>query len=236
MQNVNAVHLTGSVVDVLSQGVIIETKEVTPKAEYKETHFVATKAAKKLLKKGNRLSLFGQIVTQDGETFIQALDNTVKAATSTTDSNIAKFVGKAVRSLEHYGRKGTKKAFANILLVGDNDQFARGVAFDYLANALAGTLKKNCIAQLCGRIRHRKYEDPETGEERSALEIVADQDSTKVLMAAEENDPFADLPGASSKDIERMAKMAEIGEDSSNSASSETDGQDEANVELPDAI
>jgi hypothetical protein len=191
----NGVRLIGTVKTVVENKALIETVNVgSDGQEYSEIHVVEGDFSKFEGKRVNIIGRLATVDTEDGrrETIIQAQVIT-KAKKGEPDQNIAKFVGNAARSFQYFPRTADgKMAFGNLLLVNgpeDKPQFVATKAFGHLANSLNRGAVRGSKVQVVGPIRYREYE--QDGESRTALEIVAQPDLTKVLKVAKVEDPFA---------------------------------------------
>jgi hypothetical protein len=191
----NGVRLIGTVQTVVENRALIETVNVSSDGkEYAELHVVEGDFAKLEGKKVNVIGQLSTVDTEEGrrETIVQAQVVT-KAKKGEIDQNIAKFVGNAARGFQYFPRTADgKMAFGNLLLVNgpqETPQFVQTKAFGHLANSLNRGATRGSTVQVVGPIRYREYE--QDGEARTALEIVAQPDLTKVLKVAKVEDPFA---------------------------------------------
>ncbi len=194
----NGVRLIGDVQTVVANRALVKTSNVASDGtEYSELHVVEGDFGKF---EGKKVNIIGKLATVDvedegrRETIIQA-QVVAKAKKGEMDQNIAKFVGNAARGFQYFPRTADgKMAFGNLLLVNgpqDSPQFVQTKAFGHLANSLNRGAVRGSTVQVVGPIRYREYE--QDGEARTALEIVAQPDLTKVLKVAKIEDPFAGI-------------------------------------------
>jgi len=197
VQEFNAVKITGTVGTQVENRALIVTENTSGEKIFQEHHVVELDDGVSL-KEGKRVTVVGKFQTveaQSGETetIIRALKIT-KPAKDTPDQNIARVIGKAIGSFKYFPRtEGGKVAFGNLRMVtGEKDAptYHQSVAFGNLANRLDRNAKHGAIIQIQGPVRYRPFN--KDGIERTATEVVAMPDVTKVLVEAKVNDPFAD--------------------------------------------
>jgi hypothetical protein len=196
-QPINAVRLVGTIgafAEKLNM-VQILTKAVSKGREYTESHAVKLPEDfdTSLIVEGNKLDIFGTLDQHKKRTIVQATE-AKKVPKNASFVNVAKVVGPTARAYEYFAPSAGKRAFGN-LLVRMGEMFARVVVFNHKARSFSnGACPQGSEVEAVGRIHYRSNQqvDPATGETRvlQMTEIIADPDQTRLLKAAELDDPF----------------------------------------------
>lgn len=199
----NVVFLAGTVLDIAGNEVIVETKESTPNGEFAEQHLVQIGKLPAKIKHGTALCLYGELQVDSGENYILGDPESVKALTKKelsemTVVNQAQIIAKASQSFDYFPPADNKRAFGNMLLKIADQFFIRGVAFGPHALALSKKIKTGALVKLVGRLQNRDFDDRQTGETRTAVEIIANRDFTQVLAEAENGSVFDGYLGVDS--------------------------------------
>jgi hypothetical protein len=191
----NVVFLAGTVLDVQGNEVIIETKESTPRGDFTEQHLVQVGKLPDKVKAGTPIALFGSLQVEDGENFVEGDPESVQVITKKALSeldvvNQAQVIAKASQGFDYFPPAMAKKAFGNMLLKMGEQFYVRGVAFGPHASFLNKKIKTGALVKLVGRLQNREFEDRDTGETRTAVEIIANKDFTEVLAEADSGTVF----------------------------------------------
>jgi len=192
MTSYNAVKIVGDVVAKNFDHIVIKTQQPNlrqPDQPYEE--LIPVTGSAKWLKKakiGKRVLIMGSFcqIEQDGKrrTVIQADEAACNLAVSTDTPyfNLGKLVGRIAQKRIYppdAGRQGWGYA---LLAVGE--QLFRATFFESMALKFDRIIKRNAVMQMMGRIRNRKYDGG------SMLEIVADEDMSRVIEMPNLVDPF----------------------------------------------
>ena len=149
------------------------------------------------LKEGSTVEVIGKLVPDRSGGATVTASTITKTKKGTEHEAMVKIVAKCFRSHAHRPATSDKSAFGyGTLVSGDPDkpkeaEFFRYVAFSPLSESLRDQAKRGSIVELVGTLRRRFFE--KDGLQASSIDIVAQEDLTKVLRKAEVIDPFAGI-------------------------------------------
>ena len=190
MEERNLVNLAGEIVELNgTQGILKTTRKLErdgETTEYEDFHPV--NFGKKGLKVGQRVNLFGNLVSVDSGKVVKAIPKSIKKLKKNEpDANEALIIGTMASDIRAYPAKPGKMGYANLLLKAAGEM-VNAVAFAYLATKLntdspeSPKARRGALVQILGRLRHREYENQE-GAMVTVHEVVA-LDGTEVLKPA----------------------------------------------------
>jgi hypothetical protein len=142
---------------------------------------------KKFNPKAKKATVFGRmdsVEVENGRVTIFRAEKVKPTKAKSEYVNLARLVGKVARPYEFYPAAQGKRAFGN-LLIKVGEYFGAATAFRYAAQKIKN-VGRGAIMQVQGRIEYR---------DNGFVRLVVDPEETKVLKAAEKEDPFADYMG-----------------------------------------
>jgi hypothetical protein len=203
MQDFNGILLTGDVASVSKTGFSVITKNVaTDGTEYTDEHQIVCKGKNPAwLEFGVRIEFKAKLVVKDKRTGIVTTPADMrKAADKAGYMNLARLIGEIKHPFRYLPPTPDKQAIGNMLVTVD-DQLFRGTCWGTMAMALKRLFTKGTLVQVQGRLQQREYTN-RAGDPDSMLEIVCDEEKTKVLVPAANIDEFADFDNDTSPPID----------------------------------
>lgn len=191
------VNMTGEVVGKDGQYLTVETTAIDKKGNLYGTDHVIKPTKGMKASKGEFVHIEGQLdVDDNGLNFIEPKVFTVcEDDAKPEDCRMNAWVVAEAssnfiepQSLNSFGMD--KKPFG-VASVKVGNRFQRGIVFNNLIAVFRKNLKAGAIVRLAGRIQYRKYEKPDTGEEKTVCEIICDNSYTEILKVSTKKNPFA---------------------------------------------
>jgi len=181
-------------------GILVETNELSFNGleEYSHVHPVPmSKTESKSLKKGMKVKIAGKFGVME---FVDKDERNNRigyiVATSVTpnyagdDINLGELRGAAHRSFQFFPAKGDQQAFGNVIVRLKAGLMIRGVCFQPTCHRFAQECTTGSEVTVLGRVQHRPYLDRRSGKMKKMLEVVGNDDFTKVIESVELINPF----------------------------------------------
>ena len=206
MDNFNGVLITGDVTSVAKTGFNVITKNVaTDGTEYTDEHQVTCKGKNPdWLKTGARIEFKAKLAVKDKRTGIVTIPKDMrKAGNKVGYMNLARLIGEIRHPFRYLPPTTDKQAIGNMLVTVE-EQLFRGTCWGTMAMALKRLFTKGTMVQVQGRLQQREYIN-RAGDPDSMLEIVCDEEKTKVLVPAANIDEFADFDAGETVPIDAEA-------------------------------